>query len=58
MPLTGGVSLHAAGVHAGNQTLDLWSNMTVTFFHNRVFPDKTGMVVDEHEPINIRKNQK
>ncbi len=48
MPLTGGVSPHAAGVHAGNQTLDLWINLTVTFFHNRVLTDKTGMVVDGH----------
>ncbi|ENB7844769.1 hypothetical protein ABIU59_004537 [Salmonella enterica subsp. enterica serovar Newport] len=48
MPPAGSVSLHAAGVHADNQTLDLWINLKVTFFHSRIFPDKTGMVADEH----------
>ncbi|EHP1587464.1 TPA: hypothetical protein LCR10_004178 [Salmonella enterica subsp. enterica serovar Hvittingfoss] len=48
MSLAGSISFHAAGVHAGNQALDLWLNLTVTFFHGRVFPDKTGMVEEEH----------
>ncbi|EJJ8281696.1 hypothetical protein NKB77_005553 [Salmonella enterica] len=46
MSLAGGESLHAAGVHAGNQTLDLWVNLKITFSHCFVFPDKTGMVAD------------
>ncbi|EMW9312556.1 hypothetical protein AAE121_001111 [Salmonella enterica] len=33
--------LHAAGVHAGNQTLYFWSNQKITFSHCPVFPDKT-----------------
>ncbi|EKO2287067.1 hypothetical protein PZV05_000165 [Salmonella enterica] len=45
-PLAGGERLHAAGVYAGNQTLDLWVNLKITFSHCFVFPDKTGMVAD------------
>lgn len=46
MSLAGGESLHAAGVHAGNQTLDLWINLKITFSHGFIFPDKAGIVTD------------
>lgn len=46
MSLTGGGRLHAAGVHAGNQTLDLWINLKITFSHGLIFPDKAGIVTD------------
>ncbi|EAT4157146.1 hypothetical protein EUY23_24440 [Salmonella enterica] len=32
-----------------NQTLELWNNLNITFCTTvRIFPDKTGMVADEH----------
>ncbi|EKQ0893768.1 hypothetical protein P4Q63_005426 [Salmonella enterica] len=46
MSLAGGECLHAAGVHAGNQTLDLWINLKIPFSHCPVFSDKTDMVAD------------
>ncbi|ENU7734502.1 hypothetical protein ACE3YX_000997 [Salmonella enterica] len=46
MSLAGGESLHAAGIHAGNQTLDLWVNLKITFSHGFIFPDKAGIVTD------------
>ncbi|EOF6042104.1 hypothetical protein ACK1E5_004455 [Salmonella enterica] len=44
MSMTGGKRLYAAGVHTGNQRLDLWINLKITFPHRHIFPDKTGLV--------------
>lgn len=46
MSLTGGERLHAADVHADNQTPDLWINLKITFSHGLIFPDKAGIVTD------------